>query len=131
MGRAETVGRLLNIISWGIVPLVLCASGAWAAQAPTQRIETLTEQAARGDAKAQANLGMAFHIAQGVPQDDAQAAFWWRKAAEQGDADAQTNLGFAYGTGQGVPQDYVQSALWWHKAADQGYAPAQTENRRS
>ena len=29
----------------------------------------------------------------GVEQNDAQAAKWWRKAAEGGDADAQCNLG--------------------------------------
>jgi len=36
---------------------------------------------------------------QGVPQDDAAAVRWWKKAAEQGDATAQGNLGTAYGLG--------------------------------
>ena len=63
--------------------------------------------------------------AQGVPQDDAQAAYWYRKAAEQGDAVAQNNLGGLYAHGQGVPQDYAQAAVWYRKAAEQGYAVAQ------
>ncbi len=45
---------------------------------------------------------------QGVPQDDAKAVKWYRKAAEQGYAGAQSNLGVMYGKGQGVPQDYAQ-----------------------
>ena len=32
----------------------------------------------------------------GVPQDDAEAAKWFRLAAEQGDAEAQHNLGVMY-----------------------------------
>jgi len=43
-------------------------------------------------ANAQNNLGAMYHDGRGVPKDDAQAAVWWRKAAEQGDAAAQTNL---------------------------------------
>ena len=33
---------------------------------------------------------------QGLPQDDAEAAYWERKAAEQGHAYAQANLSFRY-----------------------------------
>jgi uncharacterized protein len=37
---------------------------------------------------------------QGVPQDDAQAVAWYRKAAEQGYAAAQVNLGVMYANGK-------------------------------
>jgi TPR repeat protein len=60
-----------------------------------------------------------------VPQDYAQAALWYRKAAEQGDADAQFDLGDLYDTGRGVLRDYTQAALWYRKAAEQGDADAQ------
>jgi hypothetical protein len=66
-----------------------------------------------------------FLIGQGVPQDYAEAAVWFRKAAEQGYAYAQSMLGHAYENGQGVPQDYAQAALWYGKAAEQGDALAQ------
>ena len=62
---------------------------------------------------------------QGVPQDYAQAADWYRKAADQGVARAQFNLGVLYDQGQGVPQDYAQAADWYRKAASQGIADAQ------
>jgi hypothetical protein len=60
-----------------------------------------------------------------VPQDYAQAALWYRKAADQGNADAQNKLSVLYSNGQGVPQDDAQAALWSRKAADQGNADAQ------
>lgn len=48
----------------------------------------------------------------------AEAAVWYRKAAEQGLAEAQYELGTMYREGQGVPQDYVEAARWYRKAGD-------------
>ena len=62
---------------------------------------------------------------QGVPKDAAQAAKWFRLAADQGDASAQTSLGTMYASGLGVPQDYAQAEKWYWLAADQGDAVAQ------
>jgi len=42
----------------------------------------------------------------GVPQDNQEAAKWYRLSAEQGIPEAQYNLGVIYGLGQEVPQDY-------------------------
>jgi TPR repeat protein len=56
----------------------------------------------------------------GVPKDDAEAARWFRLAAEQGRADTQSNLGLMYANGQGVPQDYVLAHMWFNLAAAQG-----------
>ncbi|MGH9605520.1 MAG: hypothetical protein ACRD3N_07450 [Terracidiphilus sp.] len=63
----------------------------------------------------------------GVRQDYAEAAFWYRKAAEQGHAHAQGFLGHFYATGRGVPEDYAQAAVWSRKAAEQGDAPPQLD----
>jgi TPR repeat protein len=52
-----------------------------------------------------------------MPQDYAEAARWYRKAADQGHAEAQFNLGVMYLDGQGVAQDYVQSHMWMNLAA--------------
>jgi TPR repeat protein len=78
-------------------------------------------------AVAQYNLGRAYAFGdgQGVPQDDAKAAKWFRKAADQGLASAQLSLGFMNELGQGVPEDDVEAARWYRKAADQGVAEAQ------
>lgn len=77
------------------------------------------EQAKKGDATAQYNLGVRYDIGQGVPQDHVEAAKWYRKAAEQGDAYSQYTLGVMYHEGVGVPQDYVEAAKWLRKSAEQ------------
>jgi TPR repeat protein len=81
--------------------------------------------AEQGDAFAQYNLALIYSKGQGVPQDYAEAAKWYRKAAEQGDADAQYNLALFYYNGQGVPQDYAEAAKWYRRAAEQGNTKAQ------
>ena len=65
-------------------------------------------------------LGVAYELGQGVPQDDAAAVSWYRRAAEQGDSLGQLNLGVAYWNGRGVPQDYVEAHMWFNLAAAQG-----------
>ena len=90
-----------------------------------QDVPALTAMADQGLAQAQLNLGAMYAKGQGVPQDYAAAAGWYRKAADQGDAMAQNNLGAVYANGQGVAQDYAAAVSWYRKAADQGYADAQ------
>ena len=80
-------------------------------------IRELRLLAKQGHAEAQYNLGVIYDRGQGVTQDYAEAAKWFRKAAEQGWADAQHNLGLMYGNGQGVPEDYVQAHMWFNLAA--------------
>ncbi|MRH77720.1 sel1 repeat family protein [Spiribacter sp. C176] len=74
---------------------------------------------------AQYNLGLMYSHGQGVAQDYAEAARWYRLAAEQGDVDAQLNLGVLYVQGQGVAQDYAEAVRWYRLAAEQGNAKAQ------
>ena len=87
-----------------------------------QDINTLKQQAQKGDASAQFNLGVMYAEGQGVPQDYVQAVKWYRLAADQGDASAYSGLGYMYEFGQGVPQDYVQAHKWYNLAAAQGHA---------
>lgn len=49
--------------------------------------------AAKGDADAQFNMGQAFKLGKGVPQDLKRAEAWYRKAAEQGHIKAADTLG--------------------------------------
>jgi hypothetical protein len=66
-----------------------------------------------------------YYEGQGVPQDYAEAARWYRKGADQGDAMAEEGLGFLYTEGKGVPLDYSEAIGWYRKAADQGNAKAE------
>jgi TPR repeat protein len=61
----------------------------------------------------------------GVPQDNARAVAWLRKAAEQGNAEGEGRLGEMYVNGQGVPQDYAQAIAWLRKGAAQGHSLSQ------
>jgi TPR repeat protein len=55
----------------------------------------------------------------GVPQDDAEALKWYRRAAEQGYAQAQFNLGVMYARGEADDgrQDNVRAHMWFNLAA--------------
>jgi TPR repeat protein len=77
------------------------------------------------DAEVQFKLGLKFAGGKGAAQDYAQAATWYRKAAEQNHFLAQFNLGMMYAHGQGVARDTAQSRMWLDKAAQQGDAGAQ------
>ena len=130
LNTRRLLGGMLALL---LVSGVACKQSS-SVQAPAQTepaptapadVAVLRVKANAGDADAQWLLGLAYADGQGVPQDYAQAAAWYRKAADQGLADAQTNLGVAYYKGEGVPQDFVQAAAWYRKAADQGDADAQ------
>ena len=77
------------------------------------------------DARSQAGVGFMYHRGLGVETDDAQAAFWLRKAAEQGQAEGQMMLGSLYFFGLGVPQSYATAYAWCELAQDNGQAEAQ------
>jgi len=57
-----------------------------------EEFEMTLKLAEQGDAKAQYNLGIRYDKGRGVPENDAEAVKWWRKAAEQGHEDAQWYL---------------------------------------
>jgi TPR repeat protein len=44
----------------------------------------------------------------------AEAAKWYRLAAEQGIADAAYDLGLMYMLAEGLPQDYPEAIKWPH-----------------
>jgi Sel1 repeat len=83
---------------------------------PTIDPQELAEAKA-GVAVAEYKLGYDYYLGRGIAQDYAQAAIWWRKAAEQGYASAQNNLGVMYNRGQGVPQSYADAYFWENLAA--------------
>ena len=69
--------------------------------------------------------GVMYTLGESVPQDDAEAVAWYRKAAEQCSAVAQFNLGVMYTSGEGVLQDDAAAVTWFREAAEQGDVQAQ------
>lgn len=88
-------------------------------------IQALSERALAGDAGAQLGLGFAYDTGSGVERNLAEAAKWYRMAADQGLAQAQHNLGVMYAQGNGLPFDPLQAIRWYLKAANQGHRDAQ------
>lgn len=99
--------------------------GAQSDALPANPQESLRELADRGDASAQAELGLNYYLGQGVTQDFSVAERWLRLAAEQGDATAQFNLGSMCYQGHGKPRDYAGAFYWFRSAAEQGNVDAQ------
>jgi len=90
------------------------------------RILECRENAAKGDASAMTDIGVAyFNGTDGVGQDRAEGLNWFRKAAAAGNENAMNNLGIIYRDGLGVEADQVESHAWFMKAAGAGHTPAQ------
>ena len=81
--------------------------------------------AEQGTAEAQLNLGLMYALGQGVLKDEAEAARWFRLAAEQGNAAAaQFNLGVMYANGERVLKDSVLAHMWCNIAGANGHEAA-------
>jgi len=104
--------------------LILTAVLAFQSAAASEFDETKA-LADKGLAAAQYNLALKYDFGKGVPENDAEAVKWYRKAADQGYVKAQYNLGSMYANGEGVPENDAEAVKWYRKAADQGYAAAQ------
>ena len=76
-------------------------------------VKIVNPLAIEGEVWAQNWLADAYLLGQGVAQDYAEAAKWYRLAAQQGNSSAQSNLGAMYANGQGVVQDYVKAHSWY------------------
>ncbi len=77
----------------------------------------LWELAARGNARAQTQLGYMYEHGLGVPQDYRLAAKWYHLAAEQGEPRGQHLLGLLFDKGFGVPIDFTEAYKWLNLAA--------------
>ena len=72
--------------------------------------------AEQGDAAMQLLVGSIYDYGQGVPQDDAEAAKWYERAAKQGSAKGQYQLGAVYARSPQI-KDPVKGYKWLTIAA--------------
>ena len=75
-----------------------------------------------GHLKAQRALGIHYQFGYGTKEDNSQAEYWLRKAAEKGDAEAQQELACVLDE-----EDNPEAAKWLTIAAEQGIWIAQTD----
>jgi TPR repeat protein len=110
--------------TFAILMLMACVTGSRAQKKGIDPV--LLAKAKAGDATAQFKVGNDYGFAVNVPQNNAQAIFWYRKSAGQGNADAQNMLGYLYDSGYvSDTRDAVLAATWYRKAAEQGNSMAQ------
>jgi localization factor PodJL len=84
----------------------------------------LRAAAAKDDPGAEFEIGQRFADGRGVPQNPAEAADWFERAAKQGLAPAQFRLGGLYEKGFGVKKDLEVARRLYTAAADAGNAKA-------
>jgi TPR repeat protein len=91
--------------------------------APTE-IEELGLRARRGDADAQAELGLRLLSGLGAGKDKSEGLRWSRLAADQGHAHGMFQLGSCYYNGDGVTRDLVRAYMCFSLAAARGVPEA-------
>jgi TPR repeat protein len=70
-------------------------------------------------------VGQAYAEGDGVRENAAEAAKWFRLAADQDSAAGEYELGKCYLQGKGMPKDLTEGVRWTRRSAEQGYALAQ------
>lgn len=84
----------------------------------------LRAAAVAGNPAAQYEVGQRYANGDNVPQDLAQAAYWYNQAADQGLAIAQYRLATLYEKGRGLAKDDAKARIWYEKAATKGNVKA-------
>lgn len=87
-------------------------------------VPLLRRAAAAGDPQAQLYLAWRLESAEGVRQNHAEAASWYRKAADQGEALAWLWLGHAFREGRGVRRSWPRALDCYRRAAARGVGHA-------
>jgi hypothetical protein len=123
--RLMSLGALKGVLIATCITGILCVCPSIWASNDEKSVDVLLELAEKGDPEAQYNIGVIYFFGKEVPQNQANAFTWFKKAAEQGYNAAQYALGRMYYYGQGVQKDGDQAAAWFRKAAEKGYADAQ------
>ncbi len=90
---APLLGMALILMSAPALADVKAGVDAWGRGDFQTAINEWRGPAANGDADAQFNLGQAYKLGRGVPQDLKQAEAWYKKAADQGHLQANDNYG--------------------------------------
>jgi len=110
---------------WGYGSQVALSQGV--TQPPSAEksgLHDLGLKAQEGDSDAQLSLGDAYKFGWGFQKDEAEAARWYRRAADQGNTDAQYELALLLIAGSGVPTNFEEAASWLRKSGEQGNGKA-------
>lgn len=120
-------------LTWLIIPLFALLAGCPSNppqkppvnEPPKSKFEQMEEQATKGDAENQYQLGSTYFL--GNPtQDLKQAEYWWKKAADQGHSTAAVGLAFLYsGRDDSSFANKTEMLRYLNQAVDAGNPMAQ------
>lgn len=85
-----------------------------------RKIAEIRARAEQGYVQQQIELAAAYLAGRGVPQDAAEAAHWYLKAAESGSPEAENQIGYFYQSGIGVRMDQERAVHWFQLASASG-----------
>ncbi len=126
IGLDVSLGSVLKLLVLpGVVLPLFAAPRVLAASHQKTGASTVKSSSVLTAARLENSIGTRSALGEGVPQNYAVAARWFRKAAHHGYAKAEYNLGSQYYFGQGLRQNYVRAAYWWKRAARQNIGAAQ------
>ena len=102
-----------------LASLAFCIQFSVSGRSPEQVAEWLEESS--WSTAAQYNLGSAYMLGDGVPEDKPEGFKWFKKAAEEGSAENYWRLGICYDEGQGVAKNPKEAFKCFEKAANKGH----------
>jgi uncharacterized protein len=115
-GLARGVAAVLLVLAAPAAADVKTGVDAWQRGDFKAAVEQWRGPAVAGDADAQFNLGQAYKLGRGVPEDPALAQSWFRKAALQGHQQAEDNYGLSlFQTGR-----KTEAVPWLEKSVARG-----------
>ena len=106
-----------------LASLVFCIQFSVFGRSPEQVAEWLEESS--WSTAAQYNLGSAYMLGDGVPEDKPEGFKWFKKAAEEGSAENYWRLGICYDEGQGVAKNPEEAFKCFEKASNKGHLSSQ------
>ncbi len=99
--------------------LVTCQTNPWETNPDYERL--LLRAGHLGSVNAQRELGVMYATGDwSGPKDLAEAARWYRLAAEKGNAESQYDLGFMLLLGEGVAKNTEEGVMWLERAGELG-----------
>lgn len=90
----------------------------------SDEIRAIREAAERGDASAQATLGLAYELGHGVERDPLYASYLYRQAALAGEVRAQYALALLYELVLPAVCSPALARRWFELAAERGHVAA-------
>ncbi|KAL7241075.1 hypothetical protein ACSBR2_006657 [Camellia fascicularis] len=93
-----------------------------------EAVKWLRQASVAGHVRAQYQLALCLHHAQGVERNLPEAARWYLRAAEGGYVRAMYNTSLCFLVGEGFTQSHRLARKWMKRAADCGHSKAQFEH---